>query len=154
MVLELCYGTLWDVVSGAHGSPMNWTGDLPSDKIVLYEIADGLNYIHSQKLVHSNIKPQNIMISCYGNVKLSDFGLYKKASNNDTRSWMAPELLNYITDNPNEIEKEVSPESDIFSAGSVFFYFVTRGIHPYGESDDVVENIRQGKQVNIGSKST
>lgn len=128
---------------------------LPSDKIVLYEISDGLNYIHSEKLVHHNIKPQNILISSYGHIKISDFGLNKKAKSSyaDTRSWMAPELLNSMSNsstNHTAVEMEGSSESDLFSAGCVFFYFVTRGIHPYGESD-VVENIRQNKRVNIAS---
>ena len=153
IVLELCAGTLSDVCNGTYKGP-----DLPPDITVLIEIATGLQYIHSKKLVHRDIKPDNILISFDGRIKLSDFGLCKETSINHTYSisgpmkgtkfWMAQELLNVAANNLTPVRGSI--KSDIFSAGCVFFYFLKRGVHPFGEEIFVVENIINDKPVNCG----
>jgi len=129
---------------------------LPSDKIVLYQIADGLDYIHSNKLIHRDIKPENILISMAGKMKLSDFGLSKQISTRGTCSvsgikgtllWMAPEFF--------ENNEKATPKCDVFPCGCVFFVFLTRekgGIHPFGDKKDHIKiqyNIREGKSINF-----
>jgi serine/threonine protein kinase len=58
---------------------------ITKDKIfITLEIAKGLEYLHSQKIIHRDIKPQNILIKKENNefkVKLSDFGISKKKEN-------------------------------------------------------------------------
>ncbi|XP_046460948.1 serine/threonine-protein kinase/endoribonuclease IRE1-like isoform X2 [Daphnia pulex] len=151
IVLELCAGTLSEVIENSYKGPA-----LPSDKMVLYQIADGLDYIHSNKLIHRDIKPENILISMAGKMKLSDFGLSKQISTRGTCSisgikgtllWMAPEFFENI--------EKATPKCDIFPCGCVFFVFLTRengGIHPFGDTNDPLQiqfNIREGKPVNI-----
>jgi serine/threonine protein kinase len=155
--LELCAGTLSEVIDKTYKGPT-----YPSDPIVLYQIADGLDYIHSQKLIHRDIKPENILISMNGQqLKLSDFGLSKRISIRDTCSmsgtkgtllWMAPELQGN--------NKKATPKCDVFPCGCVFFVFLTRengGIHPFGDMKDPLRlqalqlNIRSGKPINIDS---
>ncbi len=160
IVLELCAGTLREVCNKNYEGP-----DLPPDQTVLYEIADGLNYIHSKKLVHRDIKPENILVSEKAQIKLSDFGLSKETSTNHTflvsgpfkgtRQWMAQEYLNLSNNQnqPNETPMKGSIESDIFSAGCVFFYYVTRGFHPFGEDNFIIANIIKDDQVHIDSNS-
>ncbi|KAI9561450.1 hypothetical protein GHT06_012407 [Daphnia sinensis] len=153
IVLELCAGTLEEVINKTFVGPI-----LPPDQVVLYEIADGLDYIHSQKLVHRDIKPENILISKSGQMKLSDFGLSKQISTRDTCSmsgikgtllWMAPELRG------NNEPNKATPKCDVFPCGCVFFVFLTRengGIHPFGVTNDhliIQINIREGKPVNM-----
>ncbi len=98
-MLELCAGTLTQCIAKAYKEP-----ELPPDVIVLYQIANGLHYIHSRNLVHRDVKPDNILISMTTPVqmKLSDFGLVKKISPQGTFTqsglkgtlkWMAPEIL-------------------------------------------------------------
>ena len=168
IVLDLCGGTLKSFCTGEYNGP-----DLPPDQTVLKEIASGLNYIHSNQLFHRDIKPENILISSTTpiHVKISDFGLSKETSENQTFSvsgpykgtwkWMAPEQFDIMGNNiygaTNGVKKRGSCKSDIFSAGLVFFYFVTRGVHPHGEttnsSDEIVlRNIKNNNQVNFYSK--
>jgi serine/threonine protein kinase len=153
--LELCAGTLSEVIDKTYKGPA-----YPSDPIVLYQIADGLDYIHSKKLIHRDIKPENILISMNGQqLKLSDFGLSKQISLRDTCSmsgtkgtllWMAPELRG-------DDNNKATPKCDVFPCGCVFFVFLTRengGIHPFGDMKDHLEvqiNIRSGKLINIDS---
>jgi len=146
-VLELCAGTLTDYCEKKYNGP-----ELPSDDIVLYQIANGLGYIHSQNLVHRDVKPDNILISMTTPVrmKLSDFGLVKKTSSRGTftqqsglkgtPNWMAPEILELMDDTITELPHGTI-QSDTFAAGCVFFYFLTRGKHPFGRSIQILGNI-------------
>ncbi|MBR2425513.1 MAG: SUMF1/EgtB/PvdO family nonheme iron enzyme [Lentisphaeria bacterium] len=70
---------------------------------VVKQIAAGLDYIHSQKIIHRDVKPDNIMIDRNGNIKILDFGLaappdtqLSRTESTDsfvpgTRTYMAPE---------------------------------------------------------------
>ena len=163
IVLELCAGTLQDVCDNKYKGP-----PLPPDEIVLYQIAYGLNYIHSMKLVHRDIKPANILISSTNPVviKISDFGLSKPTSDRGTHTksaefrgtyyWAAPECLppENSMENTNTEMIRGTNKSDIFTAGFVFFYYVTRGIHPFGDlrGYDIVGNIRKINPVNLASE--
>ena len=161
--MELCAGTLEDVCNRS----VEYEGPaLPSNTTVLYEIACGLNYIHSMNLVHRNIKPSNILISLTYPVliKISDFGsskpidyegLFKNRGVDSTEHWRAPECLLTLK----KMGERGSAKSDIFSAGLVFFYFITRGVHPFGDpypsGDDpwlVAKNISENNPVNLASK--
>ncbi len=160
MVLELCSGSLFQVIKNTYNGPA-----LPSDRNVLYQIAAGLDYVHSQNLVHFDIKPENILISTKGQMKLADFGLCMETVNGvcnltgsgrGTYSWMAPEVLPEGND---IVSVRVSAMADVFSCGCVFFVFLTRehgGIHPYGEwnlsRNGVQLNIRNDQPVNIEGK--
>lgn len=66
---------------------------------------------------------------------------------------MAPEMLEIL--NSATDETEVMPrgtiESDTFSAGCVFFYFVSRGLHPFGSPVLVPSNIKQNNPMQFDS---
>ncbi|XP_046461358.1 serine/threonine-protein kinase/endoribonuclease IRE1-like isoform X2 [Daphnia pulex] len=153
IVLELCAGTLEEVIAKKYQGPA-----LSTDIEVMYQIANGLEYMHSEKVIHRDIKPENILISLKGHMKLSDFGLSKEISTRDTCSmsgtkgtllWMAPELRG------NNEHIKATPKCDVFSSGCVFFEFLVREngvVHPFGDTVDHIEvqlNIRQGKPVNM-----
>ncbi|KAK4004037.1 hypothetical protein OUZ56_005779 [Daphnia magna] len=93
-------------------------------------------------------------------IKLSDFGLCKKVSHQETFSqsglkgtmnWMAPEMIEIMNDPENQMEQlpHGTIGSDTFSAGCVFFYFLTRGKHPFGKSHHLLTNILEAKPVEL-----
>jgi serine/threonine-protein kinase/endoribonuclease IRE1 len=154
-VLELCAGTLTDYCEDKYKGP-----ELPPDGIVLYQIANGLHYIHSRNLVHRDVKPDNILISITTPVqmKLSDFGFVKKISPQGTftqsglkgtEKWMAPEILKLMEDDEITEYPRGSIQSDTFAAGCVFFYFLTRGKHPFGKSFQIRGNILKNKPIEL-----
>jgi serine/threonine protein kinase len=137
---------------------------MPPDDIVLNQIANGLHYIHSQNLVHRDVKPDNILISMTTPIqmKLSDFGYVKKTSPRGTFTqqsglkgtliWMAPEileLLNHSSDSTTEELPRGSIQSDTFAAGCVFFYVVTRGKHPFGNYIRIQVNIIDNNPIEL-----
>lgn len=95
LALEYCNrGSLQDVV--------DLYGELPEDfiKSMLFEVVQGLNEIHIKKKMHRDIKPQNILVSHNGHVKIADFGIIGSASEDDmlntftgTTLYMSPERL-------------------------------------------------------------
>lgn len=109
------------------------------------------------KIVHRDIKPENILISTRGQIKISDFGLCKIMSQSNlfsisgmkgTLIWMAPEMLNMMENFDNS--RRASVKIDVFSAGCVFFVFLTRGIHPFGDNSfEAQKNILQRQPVNF-----
>lgn len=156
--MEMCVGTLAQVIDGSFKGP-----NLPSDISVLREITSGLLYIHSENLVHRNIKPENILISKDGRMKVSDLS-FADCLTHGSCCWVAHELLEMMTTASCKLKEKselsiswkVKPSSDIFSAGCVFFVFLTRGVggvHPFG--NDYIEqshNIRKNLPVNVECK--
>ena len=156
--MELCAGSLFDVIGKTYNGP-----PLPPDNDVMFQIADGLDYIHSKKLIHLDIKPENILISMQGKMKLADFGFEKQVTEEKsyitglkgTLLWKAPECFQSKRD---ETNKKRYPESDVFSCGCVFSVFLTREngrIHPFGNIIDhlkIYANIQEGNSINIDSK--
>jgi serine/threonine-protein kinase/endoribonuclease IRE1 len=150
-VLELCAGTLKNYCEKKYNGP-----ELPPDGVVLYQIANGLHYIHSQNLVHRDVKPDNILISMTTPVqmKLSDFGFVKKTSPQGsytqsvlkgTLKWMAPEILEHWMNNTSTNDlPHGTIQSDTFAAGCVFFYVATRGRHPFEQPTEISKQNTDG----------
>ena len=66
---------------------------------VTRQVALGLQYLHSQDIIHGDIKPQNLLVGDDGVVKIADFGISKMLSGGDklvdtagTPAFMSPEL--------------------------------------------------------------
>ena len=162
-MLELCAGSLQHVFQKTYTGPL-----LPSAAQVLYQIANGLGYIHSQKMIHRDIKPDNILISNKEGeegvlIKISDFGMskeitdgvYAMSGKRGTYSWMAPEVQRWCLSNGDQnLENSFTPASDIFCAGCVFFTYVAdENKHPFGESEiDRAYNISVNNIINRESK--
>ena len=137
MVLDLCVGTLTEFCKDT----FKIESLLPSDDVVVLQIVSGVEYIHSQNLIHRDIKPDNILVSLSNpaELKISDFtfvketqqGRYCQSKIRGSPLWMAPELLEQLH-SPSKLSDETIA-TDTFSTGCVLFYFLTRGRHPFGE---------------------
>lgn len=99
---------------------------------IAIQIANGIECAHNNQIVHRDIKPQNIMISREGKVKVTDFGIARAASAN-TINGNAMGSVHYIS--PEQAGgKYVDEKSDIYSLGITMFEMVTGKVPFDGES--------------------
>ncbi|MBQ7395497.1 MAG: protein kinase [Lentisphaeria bacterium] len=95
---------------------------------VIREIASALDAAwREQRLVHQDIKPDNIMLDANGFAKLADLGLARKAGVNDVHAEAGDEVLGtpqYIS--PEQLTGvPTDVRSDIYSLGATFYQMVT-----------------------------
>ena len=96
------------------------------------QIAQGMQAAHDNSIIHRDIKPQNIMISREGKVKVTDFGIARAASSN-TINGNAMGSVHYIS--PEQAGgKYVDEKSDIYSLGITMFEMITGKVPFDGES--------------------
>ena len=131
LVMEYVAGhTLRDVIRKE--SPM-----APSRALALIEpVLSALAHAHRAKLIHRDVKPENVLIADDGRVKVADFGLAKAVSADTqhtatggvligTVSYLAPELV---------VDGRSDARADVYAAG-VLLYELLTGTKPHeGES--------------------
>jgi serine/threonine protein kinase/Tfp pilus assembly protein PilF len=105
---------------------------------IAIQIAEGLNVAHKKSIVHRDIKPDNLMLTNEGLVKIMDFGLAKlrgapgltqTGSTVGTLAYMSPEQAQGI---------EVDQRSDIFSFGVVLYELITGQLPFKGEHEAAI----------------
>lgn len=78
----------------------------------LLQICMALNYIHSKKIMHRNIKPSNIFLMKDNFAKLGDFGLVYAKTIVAKPQYLAPEIIK---------KEEYTYMADIWSLGVIFY---------------------------------
>ena len=120
-----------------HAIKKGETGDLRNRLRIALETARALEYIHGQKIIHRDIKPDNVHITTNGSVKLMDFGIAKTEGLSLTQTgfvlgtpyYMAPEQV---------LGKNVTEQVDVYAFGVMLCELLT-GDKPV--SGDTVERI-------------
>lgn len=132
IIMEFLRGeSLRDAIKNEH------TGDLRSKLNIALQVSRSLDYIHAKRIIHRDIKPDNIHLDLQSRVKLMDFGIAKSHNVALTRVgftlgtpyYMAPEQV---------LGQQVTPLVDVYAFGILLFELFT-GVKPIGgESIDKV----------------
>src|SRR5215208_6382508 len=102
-------------------------GRLPVAEAVAYaiEIARALSAAHSQRLVHRDVKPQNVLIDLEGRAKVTDFGIARSLEAHGlTATGRVLGTTDYVS--PEQaLGHPVTEQSDVYSLGIVLFEMLT-----------------------------
>lgn len=118
LVMEyMDHGSLYDLL---HNETLVVEGELVLP--ILRDIAQGVRFLHaaSPKVIHGDLKAQNVLVDSKFRAKVADFGLSqkKKVGATGTPLWMAPELLRG--------ESENTAMSDVYSFGIILYEVYSR----------------------------
>jgi predicted Ser/Thr protein kinase len=120
-----------------HGSLRPYVGELTLAQVagVLENVLAALSCAERHGIVHRDVKPENVMVTWDGRVKLTDFGIAKATdaasmltaagTTLGTPHYMAPEQA---------MAQAVGPWTDLYSVGCMAYELVT-GRLPFGDSD-------------------
>jgi fused-like protein len=117
-----------------HGELLNILKDdqfLSEDSVrsIAVQLTSALHYLHERRVMHRDMKPQNVLVSSNGVIKLADFGFAKTLSASSvlltsikgTPLYMAPEIYQ---------DRRYDPSADLWGLGVMLFELAT-GVPPF-----------------------
>ena len=121
-------------------------GRLPVEELdrLAPQILTGLDYLHDRGIVHLDVKPQNIMVTLSGEIKITDYGIARtireQLRRQDDLQQQLGGTLCYMA--PEQIRPGVvcDRRADIYAIGMMFYYLLTGG-YPFNAADtaDIVK---------------
>ncbi len=125
-------GSLRDRINRQQGKPL----PLEETYKILSQVGQALQYAHEQKIVHRDIKPDNILFNTQGDALLADFGIAtiltttgtKELGRGGTPAYMAPE----------QFDGTVSTKSDQYALGCIAYELLT-GRKPFVVPNPTIE---------------
>ncbi|KAL5006161.1 hypothetical protein ScPMuIL_017319 [Solemya velum] len=127
IIMEYCpYGQLYEILRDGKEIPPSLILDWAK------QISSGMNYLHSHKIIHRDLKSPNVLVAKNDIVRISDFGTSRTWNEKSTKmsfagtvAWMAPEVIR---------NEPCSEKVDIWSFGVVLWEILT-GVIPYQDVD-------------------
>ena len=97
---------------------------------IMTGVLDGVAAAHKSGIVHRDVKPENVLLTTDGRVKVADFGLARaQAAAGQTRAGLLIGTVAYLP--PEQVAGEVTgPQGDVYSAGVMLFELLT-GRQPF-----------------------
>ena len=141
VVLELMEGNLEEFFDG-----YTITAELTC---LCKDVVMGLQFLHEQKILHRDLKPQNILYKVHPKLclKIADFGLSRTVDSEcttvygtvaGTRCWIAPEVLKSKKHGVDPIS--FAQASDVFPCGILLHYILSARKHPFNPADCASKN--------------
>ncbi|MBP9112239.1 MAG: serine/threonine protein kinase [Polyangiaceae bacterium] len=111
----------------------------------LKELAEALEYAHSMGILHRDVKPENVLLSEDGAVKLTDFGIAKRVDGSGSRDEESVTSTGIVVGTPlymspeQIIGDELDGRSDQFSWAVIAYELLSNGVHPTSHNPRGVE---------------
>ncbi|KAL6936377.1 hypothetical protein ACO0OL_002577 [Hanseniaspora opuntiae] len=121
---------------------------------IAFQILEGVQYLHSNNIIHRDIKPDNVLIvqDCPVVVKIADFGLSKRGDEFKTfcgtMAYLAPEIIGEIRSRNNLKPKSMRPsyssKADMWAVGCLIYVILTNHL-PFSAptEESLFDNIRK-----------
>ena len=107
---------------------------------ILRQVAAALDYAHAEKVIHRDVKPENVMVDDDGHVKVLDFGLAAQIRSSQSRTSQAVTSRSGTWGYMSPEQWKAKPQreqADVYSFG-VLAYWVFAGILPFDGDDPAV----------------
>src|SRR5205807_1761430 len=104
--------------------------------ILIAQVAQGLHRAHKERLIHRDVKPDNILVTRDGTAKIADLGLVKEVENdlNLTKTGRGLGTPHYMAPEQFRNAKTVDIRGDVYSLGATLYALVTGSI-PFANSN-------------------
>jgi serine/threonine protein kinase len=111
---------------------------------VITQMAQALHYAHRRKVIHRDVKPENVLVRADGLAKLADFGLAKDTDSDGdlTRSATLLGTPHYMAPEQYTDAKRVGPAVDVYSLAATLYTALT-GRLPFADCKTVVALAKQ-----------
>lgn len=110
-------------------------------KDLMYQLLQGVAFIHSHQVIHRDLKPENLLMDKNGVLKIIDFGLARSVSTS-AHDYMLCGTYAYIPPDMHLGNRDYSTASDMWSVGCIFAELIN-GRGPFGHSGSILEDIQQ-----------
>lgn len=165
--MELVLGdSLHDIIKKRRAGDPDYTTRYPLEQLlgIFNKVCDAVAYAHSRKVLHLDIKPDNIRVGQCGEVLLCDWGLACVENHIDEgepeRGELDSDILNDITLTgtmkgtpgfmaPEQVmDQDKSEQTDIYALGAILYVILTGQLPVDGKTAiEVVENTRKGNVI-------
>lgn len=134
---ELPGGTVWERFTSTGFTP-------PQACAVVMATTAGLDHAHHQKVLHRDVKPDNLMFARDGSLKVTDFGIAKVVGGGQTLATVDGGVLGTPAYMSPEQAKggEVGPPADVYAAGTMLYELLT-GELPFPEAETPLSMLYQ-----------
>jgi serine/threonine-protein kinase/endoribonuclease IRE1 len=170
LCMELCQVSLHDIFTGDAQASIGKGVTCEESMRAIQQLQAGLSYLHSNGVVHMDVRPRNILFlrpsrgeGSLGTLKIADYGLSKDRIDQNAEdhsvslsisftfsqaqvagawsSWQAPEVVR---------QAKKTKKVDVFMSGCCIFFILTKGLHPFDElgKKNVIPAVRQSNVLN------
>lgn len=132
--------TLRETLNAIKSGEAKW--DLQKLVDVVIEVAEVLNYAHTHRIAHCDVKPENIVLGDFGEISLLDWGIAKvldesQEDGEDANSLHSrrPTQASPLYMSPEQVtNREVDERTDLYSLGAILFEILTLETLAWGDS--------------------